>query len=271
MPDQGNKALTTLDMVSFAALLLAAVLFLYMAFYRTAEQNGRHFATLTKTANEEIKTLTAAAQLKAIQASTPKEGGGPSREDVSDLPALLQKINSETISSGMELSQIEKLDKDRYKLTAQAPFDRLILFLFRIEQANLAVEDMEIHPLAGHKDQVSMVLRVLGYDMSQENRQVLSDFRKSMGLPLRNPFKKDAGSTEMAGSLDQIDLTWKFKLTGTGMDRGGGYANIDHKHYYKDDIFNGMRVTRIEKDRVELESDTQKFFMTFRRKKPGAK
>ncbi|MEW6667840.1 MAG: hypothetical protein AB1512_21735 [Thermodesulfobacteriota bacterium] len=272
MPGDEKRAYASLDIISFAALILAAGLFFYVAFYRTAEQNRRQFAELTQKAEEELKTLTA-AQTKRAEESKPSQekqasrGAGGPEGPVTDLTMLLQKVNADTLQSSMELSQIEKMDAERYRLTAHAPFERLLHFLLRVEQSNLALEDMAIHPLPGARDQVKLLLRVLGGDMSQQNRRLLDALQKAGPASLRNPFKRD-GRTEPPVSPDRVDLTWKFRLTSIGIDSKGRYANIDRKLVHKGDVFNGMVVTEVAKDRVDLSSDGQKAFVAFRVKTP---
>jgi len=273
MPQEEQRGLASLDIVSIVALILAAALFLYVAFYRTAEQNRRQFAQLTQKAEEDLKAL-AAAQTKRVEDSKRSrqkqaQGGAGSAEGlVTDLPMLLQKVSAETLQSSMELSQIEKIDAERYRLTAQAPFERLLQFLLRVEQSNLALENMVIHPLPGARDQVKLLLRVLGGEMSQQNRRLLDELQQARPTSLRNPFKRDGRTPEASVSPDQVDLTWKFKLTSIGIDSKGRYASIDRKVVHKGDVFNGMVVTEVAKDRVDLSSDSQKVFIAFRVKTP---
>lgn len=273
MPGDEKRVYASLDIVSFIALILAAGLFFYVAFYRTAEQNRKQFAELTQKAEEELKAL-AAIQAKRAEKSRPSPekqapgATGPLDEPVTDLPKLLQKVNTDTLQSSMELSHIEKIDAERYRLTAHAPFDRLLHFLLRVEQSNLALEDMNIHPLPGARDQVKLLLRVLGGEMSRQNRRLLDEIQKAVPTPVRNPFRRDGRTPETLVSPDQVDLTWKFKLTSIGVDSKGRYANLDRKAVYKGDVFSGMVVTEVGKDRVELISDTQKLFIAFRVKKP---
>ncbi|MBN1104121.1 MAG: type II secretion system protein M [Deltaproteobacteria bacterium] len=272
MPGVEKSPFAPLDMTSFAALILAAALFFYVAFYRTAEQSRRQFAELTRKAEEELKTLGAAqARQAAARASAdkPVAGGPGAREgNVADLPALLQKISVDTLQSSMEISQIEKIDAERYRLTAQAPFERLLQFLLRVEQSNLALEEISIHPLPGARDQVKLLLRVLGGEMSLQNRCLLDELQKPVPAVMRNPFKRDGRTSKASGLPDQMDLTWKFKLTSIGVDPKGRYATIDRKVVHKGDVFNGMVVTEVGADRVELKSDTQKVVIAFRIKAP---
>lgn len=273
MPEDERRAYASLDIISFVVLILAAGIFLYVAFYRTAEESRRQFATLAQKAEEELKALAAvqAKRVEDIKRSSEKqaEGGTAASEaPVGNLPMLLQKINTDTLQSSMELSQIEKIDAERYRLTAQAPFERLLHFLFRVEQSNLALEHMAIHPLPGARDEVKLLLRVLGGEMSQQNRRLLDEIQNAAPSHVRNPFKRDGRTPEASPSPDQVDLTWKFKLTSIGVDSKGRYANIDRKLVYKGDVFNGMVVTEVAKDRIELRSDTQKVFIAFRVKTP---
>ena len=104
--------------------------------------------------------------------------------------------------------------------------------------------------------------------MSQQNRRLLDELQQARPTSLRNPFKRDGRMPGLPVSPDQVDLTWKFKLTSIGIDSKGRYANIDRKVVHKGDVFNGMVVTEVGKDRVDLASDSQKVFIAFRVKAP---
>ena len=183
---------------------------------------------------------------------------------------MLQKINKETIACGLELSTIEKINDTPYRLSCFAPFYRLVNFLQRIEASNLAVQDMDVLPFSERQNKIQIVLTVTKDQMSKDNLQVLADLKKSADQHLRNPFQRDVGAQETARAPDVIDLTWKFKLTGIGFDRSR-YANINHKNYYVGDEFSGMRIVRIENDRVDLTDNSQKYMIGFRYKKPISK
>lgn len=267
-----KKPMDSLTTVSFVVLFAAAALFFYMALYRTADQSGKYFHALTQKAEKELGLLSE-ARLARIQESDPslkkKEATASSLErgPVSDVPMFLQKINEETIASGMELSQVQKVDETTYRLSAFAPFYRLVHFLFEIEESNLAVQDLDVHPFSIHENKIDVTIKVMGQKMGKNSRLALDDFRRERTKPFRDPFRKDPGTGEPAGPPDVIDLTWKFKLTGIGFGERKS-ANIDRKPYHEGDLFNNMRVVRIARDRVELESDSQKFFIGFRYKKP---
>jgi len=269
MPENENKFLDPLDTVSFVILFLAVGFFIYFVFFRTVEISKKHFGSLTQEVETEINAL-AGAQLKKIKESekAPKtseqQTSAPEQTAISDVPTFLQKINKETVASGMELSNVEKLNQYTYRLTYIAPFYRLVNFIYIIEQANLAVQGLDINPFSVHNNRVRMTLRVIEKEMSEQNRKSLKDFKKTYAMTARDPFKQGLLSLETPGPKGVIDLTWDYRLTSTGFDRAK-FARIDRKNYYVGDIFEGMRVVRIQKDQVDLESGPQKFFIRFRK------
>jgi hypothetical protein len=141
-------------------------------------------------------------------------------------------------------------------------------FLYKIEQSNLAIQGMDIRPFSTHNNEIRLTLKVIDDKMSQNNLSALRNFNKKYAKTTRDPFQKGTSAHEVSGSPDVIDLTWEFKLSATGFGKAR-YAHIDRKNYYEGDIFNGMRIVRIQKGRVDLESGSQKFFIGFR--KPTSK
>ena len=276
MPEEESKTPEPLDIVSFLVLLLAASLFFYIAFYRTAEQNRRHINSLTKKADAEIKAVSDANLAKIKESNIQQKQGKqkeqvkqkdskPKKELIVGVPTFLQTINKEITSSGTELRDVKKLDNYTYTLTVSAPFYRLVNFLYRIEQFNLAIQNMTIQPTSTHNNSINLTLKITGNEMSKNNLEILDAFQKKYAKTTRDPFQKDTSAQETAGPSDVIDLTWEFKLTGTGFDKAK-YAHIDRKNYYEGDIFKRMRIVGIHKDRVDLELGSQKYFIGFRKR-----
>jgi len=254
-----------MDILSFVALFFALVLFFYMAFYRTAVQNKKYFYSLRKNAEAELSVLSAARlekmrESRALSEQQKQRDTKTATGPISDVPMFLQKINNDTIASGLELSNIKKLGDTTFELTAFAPFDRLVNFLFYVEKSNLAVQDMDIYPFSDRKNKIILTLRLISQDMSDDNRRAIQDFQKINAKQVRNPFRRGTGDRE-------IDLTRKYKLSGIGFDKAK-YASINRKNYYVGDIFYGMQIVAIHNDRVDLEADSQKFFISFRYKRP---
>ena len=201
MPEIEKTPFGLLDILSFVVLLLAAGLLFYTGFYRTAEQNKSHFLMLTQRAEDDLKILSDAQSKKKRQLDD-GEAEDQNQPDsislggsISDVSMFLQKINTETRNSDVELSNIEKLDKTTYKMTAFAPFYRLVHFLFKIEQSNLAIQEMEILPFTTQKNLIHMTLRVIGNEMSKTNLRTLNDFESQYSTTFRDtsgntdPFK----------------------------------------------------------------------------------
>jgi len=269
MPEDEKKTLGSLNIISFVVLLLTFCLFFYIAFIRTADQNVSRFKVLANKAAIDLKALNDAKlvkfeELKRLHAGQNNLDSTVTKVPISDVPMFLQKINNETIASGLKISNINKVDDNTYKLSINAPYYRLVNFLFKIEQTNLSIQDMSIHPLSDHKNQISMTLKVIKNEMSRNNLKDLNEFEKKYAGITRDPLQKEAEPLKNTGPSDVIDLTWEFKLTGIGFDRAR-YANIDHNNYYTGDDFKDMRIVKILKDRVKLQSGSQKFFIGFRK------
>ena len=276
MPEEESKTLEPLDIMSFLVLLLAAILFFYVAFYRPAEQNRRYINSLTQKADDERKALLD-ANLAKIKESKIQQGQEkqkeqekqkdikPEKELIVGVPTFLQTINKEITSSGTELNDVKKVDNHTYTLSVTAPFHRLVNFLYRIERFNLAIENMSISPISPHNNRINLTLKIIEHEMSNNNRQVINTFEQKYAQTTRDPFQKDTSAQETTGPSDVIDLTWEFKLTGTGFDKAK-YAHIERKNYHEGDIFKGMRIVGIHKDRVELESGSQKYIIGFRKR-----
>lgn len=274
--DEERRSPDPLDIGSFLVLFLAAGLFFYIGFYRTAEQNKRYLYSMTRKADSEIQKLSD-TRLKKIRELKEKRDSHIPKEmkkqtdpaksfhvAISGVPMFLQKINKETIATGTELRDVKKLDNYTYQLTVFAPFYRLMNFLYLIEQSNMAIQNMDIRPFSAHNNEIHLTLKVIEDEMSQKNLLVLKGFEKKYAKTTRDPFQKGTSAHEAVGPPDVIDLTWEFKLSGTGSDKAK-YAHIDRKNYYEGDIFNGMRIVKIQKGRVDLESGSQKFFIGFRK------
>ena len=107
--------------------------------------------------------------------------------------------------------------------------------------------------------------------MNPDDLQSFDDFQKSFPQAIRNPFQKESPvQTQKASDSEKpssINLTWKYKLTGIGFDKGK-YATIDHNNYYEGDKIHGMRIDRILNDRVHLTSEDGKttYLIAFRYK-----
>ncbi|MBW1945285.1 MAG: hypothetical protein JRJ51_20990, partial [Deltaproteobacteria bacterium] len=159
--DKEKKFFGALDGISFAVLFLAVCFFLYMAFGRTAMQNRKNFRSLTKKTDTELQGRTKKKrEWAASRAPEGSESAASGLGPLSNVPMLLQKINKESIACGFELSTIQKVDDNTYKLSCFAPFYRLVNFLQRIEESNLAVQDMDVLPFSDQKSRIHIVLKL---------------------------------------------------------------------------------------------------------------
>lgn len=263
MSERVEKNLQLTNIISCGVLLLSIALFLYLAFYRNADRSIAHLESLIQEAETESGQMEkpTTPQEQEMGVNTPV-----TQPLKNDSPTFLEKINKEFIASGVELDHIEKLDADdyTYRFVAYAPFNRLLDFLSRIEQSNLAIQDLDVHPYARDKNLINMTLRLIRAEMSPDEKRAFHGLQEKLPKIIRDPFKKNAVIRPSPSDKPGIiNLTWKHKLTGVGFDKAR-YATIDHKNYYKGDVFHGMRITRIESDRVYLELRSQKYFIRFR-------
>ncbi len=267
MPDKSKKKIASIDIVSFVILLLTLSVFFYFVFYRNSEKCMRHFQTLTQKAKTdlgEIKKLKVPAKQDTDQYTL------VTRASRSDLTAFLEELNTEFVQSDVELDNILKseIDDYTYNVVAYAPFSKLIKFLYHIEQSHLAIQDLDIHPYSADKNLVNMTLKLIRDEMSAEEKASFKSFQGQFPPQIRDPFKKRIIKIDpnVKHIPKPINLTYKCKLTGIGVDKDR-YATIDHKNYYVGDIFQGKKIVRIQNDRVDLVSGNKKYFVTFRFKK----
>jgi hypothetical protein len=261
MSESVKENLDLNNIISCGVLLLSIALFLYLVLYRNADRNITHLESLIQKAETESGQIEKppTQRMQEMRVNTPVK-----HPPQNDSPAFLETINKEFIVSGVELDHIEKLDKANYtyRFVAYAPFNRLLNFLSRIEQSNLAIQDLDVHPYARDKNLINMTLRLIKNEMYPDEKRAFEAQQEKLPKIIRDPFKKNA-VIRPSDKPGIINLTWKHKLTGVGFDKAR-YATIDHKNYYEGDVLHGMRITRIQSDRVHLESRSQKYFIRFR-------
>ncbi|MBW1799181.1 MAG: hypothetical protein JRJ85_00495 [Deltaproteobacteria bacterium] len=90
-----------------------------------------------------------------------------------------------------------------------------------------------------------------------EKRTPTRGMNVSAAAPIPRPQQKP---------VDIIDLTDRYRLTSTGAVDKRKYATIDRQDYFKGDIFKGMLIVDIKKDRVYLmgEKSKQRYVIVFR-------
>jgi hypothetical protein len=259
-----KKTVGSTYVLSFLVLGLALVLFLYLAVYKSYEHNMERFRSLN---NRGKKELQVSRKAKTESSRARLSDSVQEAASITTVPMFLENINKEFLASALQLDHIQKSESDDsvYSFTALAPFDCLVDFLLRIEQSNLALQDLAIHPYSSRKNLINITLRVIKDEMTPEDREEFIAYQERYQKTIRDPFRK--GGT--GGQPGLINLTWKYKLSGIGFDTER-YATIDHKDYYKGDLFHGLHIVRIQSDQVHLEAGSQKYFLGFRYKRtPG--
>ena len=268
--DRGSgKVLGPADITSFMVLLVAAVYFFISVIDQNANLSMKRFQNLSKIAESQLVK----ANSKEKTPIKNKTAVGNDHKIISDVPTFLEMLNTKLASAGLELDTIKKSEDNdyTYEVITYATFGRLLNFLYRTEQSNLAIQDLDIHPYSGEKRLINIKLQLIQDEMNPDDLQSFIAFQRKYGERLRDPFQKETLVQVLKDTPHQkpspINLTWKYRLTGIGVDKER-YATIDHNNYYPNDVFNGMRITQILSDRVRLESKDGKteYLIAFRYK-----
>jgi len=265
-----GKVLGPVDITSFMVLLVAAVFFFYSVIDQNADRSMKRFRNLSKTAESQLVK----ANPKGKKPEENHKAVGNDRKIISDVPTFLEMLNTKLAVSGLELDTIKKSEDNdyTYEFITYATFGRLLNFLYKTEQSNLVIQDLDIHPYSGEKHLINIKLQLIQDKMNTDDLRSFDTFQRKYGERLRDPFQKEALVQVPKDTTSQkpstINLTWKYRLTGIGFDKGR-YATIDHNNYYEKDVFNGMRITQILSDRVHLASKDAKtkYLIAFRYKR----
>ena len=265
--DRGSgKVLGPADITSFMVLLIAAAYFFFSVIDQNADRAVKRFRNLSNVAESQLVK----ANSKGKKPIENQKAVGNERKIINDVPTFLEMLNTKLEAAGLELDTVKKSEDNdyTYEVITYATFDRLLDFLYRTEQSNLAIQDLDIHPYSGEKRLINIKLQLIPDEMNKDDLQSFNAFQRKYGERLRDPFEKEKVIQVPTDSAPQkINLTWKYRLTGIGVDKER-YATIDHNNYYVNDVFNGMRVTQILSDQVHLVSKDgrTKYLIAFRYK-----
>ena len=265
--DRGSgKVLGPADITSFMVLLIAAAYFFFSVIDQNADRAVKRFRNLSNAAESQLVQ----ANSKGKKPIENQKAVGNERKIINDVPTFLEMLNTKLEAAGLELDTVKKSEDNdyTYEVITYATFDRLLDFLYRTEQSNLAIQDLDIHPYSGEKRLINIKLQLIPDEMNKDEQEDFEDFQRKYGNRLRDPFEKEKVIQVPTDSAPQkINLTWKYRLTGIGVDKER-YATIDHNNYYVNDVFNGMRVTQILSDQVHLVSKDgrTKYLIAFRYK-----
>ncbi len=166
--NRGNgKVMGPVDITSFLVLLLAVALFFYSVIDQNADRSMKRFRNLSKTAESQLVK----ANPKGKKPKENHKAAGNDQKVISDVPAFLEMLNTKLAASGLELDTIKKSEDNdyTYEFITYASFGRLLNFLYRTEQSNLAIQDLDIHPYSGEKHLINIKLQLIKDKMNVDD------------------------------------------------------------------------------------------------------
>lgn len=145
MPSGSAKQNSTVDISSIVVLVLSIAVFFYCSAYRSLQWNENNFRSKASDVAAEIQ------QIETRKTEVEKAAGTPGslptvQTSVKTLPQFLEVLNTQLQAAGIELDNLNKAEdrEDTYQFMAYAPFNSLLSFLFKTEQTNMAIEDLDI-------------------------------------------------------------------------------------------------------------------------------
>lgn len=265
MAFENTKRYGSAEFLSLIIFLISVAFFFYFVPVKNASWTIKHYGELEKGVKKILQQERPEKRDGASDAPKPA-GEGRQVEDTDNVTSFLKALNSKLAESGIELDNIMKPeDSERsYQLLAYASFDRLVDFLFKVEQSSFAIQNIEIHPYSDKKHLINMNLEQLSDEMRRDDLYKFLTHQSEFPTSMRDPFRKGFVIVEK-DTPSEINLSWKYKLTAIGFD-GRKHATIDHNTYYIGDNLHGMYVITILSDRVNLASEDKKhkYFIAFR-------
>ncbi|MBT3196306.1 MAG: hypothetical protein HN842_03975 [Gammaproteobacteria bacterium] len=260
-------------------LVSGLLLFGYAVAYKPKEVMTDDLRTATRRVAGEVALLKE-KRLRVLERQ--KSVQGEEKRGVNSLPDFLFRINLLAKNNQVIIRKLTVDEQDRMRFNIELLIDyfTFLLFASELESLDVNIHDMEVHP---YKPGAIPPLHLITFAITPRNdAQPLSGSRiVRLGEAVakqekRNPFRRFAQNDRGKGEsevIPEIDLTWVYKLTGIGTDRGGRYATIDRIDYLLNDVLDGKVITAIQKDRLYLSKNSaqgeQKFVLKFRRKKSG--
>ncbi len=256
--------------ISIVVLAVIMLLSGYFLFYLPIENN---YNTINSHINY-FKKLKSRSEVAAENRHINVKNSDTELQKNDTIEDFLRGINDVAFNADVV---IYKMTQDRrwpntFKLSVISDYHSFLKFIAEIEQINIYIRELSIHP---YKMEAGLPLNVVtllisvfrhDYSISAERFKRLNDYINKKEL--QDPFK----------NLDQyvpiIDLTWLHKLTSIGISAGTKEATIDRKVVRVGDFYppgSNRRITMIEADRVYLSEKTiqgeKEYIIRFRKKR----
>ncbi|MGB0684178.1 MAG: hypothetical protein ACPGOV_15845 [Magnetovibrionaceae bacterium] len=194
---------------------------------------------------------------------------------VRSLPSFLRRINDLSRSSKVIIDELvpNKSGGLQFRMKFIDTYFKFLLFASQLESLNVSINNIGVHP---YDPSATPPLHVVTFDLTPRSDaeplggERLGALKERVNTPnKRNPFQRLVNLGDGQKERREIDLTWIYKLSGIGRVGDNLIATIDSRDYQEGDTLQGMTITDIQSDRIELEKDTdnglQRYRLGFRR------
>ncbi|CAK0773449.1 conserved hypothetical protein [Gammaproteobacteria bacterium] len=264
------------NLVISTLYLVCALLFCgYTVFYLDRQQTIADLRKINTYLNDERSILE-----KHFAALTKEQQG--TTVAIRSLSGFLNRINDISKKNDIIIRKLLPDPQDHIKFTIEILVDyyKFLHFAADLESLDTTITNLQVHPYSmGEMDKdnryKSLPQHVITFSMTPRNDaepitgERLAALEKMVDQKeKRNPFQRFAFDAKQRMVNTSVDLTWIYRLTGTGRDQVGQYATIDRKDYYEGYLLDGKKIEKIQADRVLLTEDTangkQSFVLKFR-------
>ncbi len=205
-----------------------------------------------------------------------RRGEATDQPRLSSLPDFLSHINAIARASEVIVEELRPAaDGDlRFDMRISVDYYNFLSFAANLEAHSVAIHDLEVRPFDFTR---TPPIHVITFALTPRNDAApivgarIDALRRAVAANgLRNPFQRFV----VCGTVvPEIDLTWRYQLSGIGRDGAGPVATVDRRDYRVGDRLDDMNVVAIEPDRVRLQRDgargLETLVLRFRRD-PGA-
>ncbi|CAK0755918.1 conserved hypothetical protein [Gammaproteobacteria bacterium] len=201
---------------------------------------------------------------------------------IHSISGFLNRINTIARKNDIIIRKLVPDSQDHIKFTIEILVDyyKFLHFAGDLESLDITISDLQVHPYSmGEMDKdnkyKSLPQHVITFTLTPRNdaepltgERLAALDRMIEQKEKRNPFQRFAFDAKQRVVNTSVDLTWIYRLTGTGKDQNGFYATIDHKDYYEGHTLDGKKIDKIQPDRVLLVEETangkQNYVLKFR-------